>query len=292
MTLSTRIWSGHGDSRPNKAAPIVSQIEDTPSRQYGRRYGEHPQEVREHQTVAPGMCRRHHSASPHGCAGVTGCVARSSARKPHQAIARQSGCMSTSCASAAIRPRAVDSVRALRQRAVPAISDADQAADAGNRRRLDRGVLQARDRPGGDRQYGDIENADGCTRWPIADERSASAVVLDEDEKVEPGERPDGHANVARGRPAVLDFETAGQRRAAKSIGHPGQQRIGTDPPLRPEPRLDRAAPEEVQRARHIARRRTRVASRRAAVPRLEGTACRADGRRPGRTAAAGAATR
>ena len=37
MTLSTRIWSGHGDNRPNKAAPIVSQIEETPSRQYGRR---------------------------------------------------------------------------------------------------------------------------------------------------------------------------------------------------------------------------------------------------------------
>jgi hypothetical protein len=37
MTLSTRIWSGHGDNKPNNEAPIVSQIDEAASRQYGRR---------------------------------------------------------------------------------------------------------------------------------------------------------------------------------------------------------------------------------------------------------------
>ena len=158
------------------------------------------------------MCRRDHSVSPQAAPGSAACLLdrRRGSRHGHRV---RSGCISTSCASSAIRLRATDNVRVMRQSAVPASSDADQAADAGNRQRHDRGAFQARDRPGGDRQRGDDRQRRRLQAVADADQRSAGAMVLDEHAKIEPAKWPDRHANVARGQPAVLDLE--GARRAA-----------------------------------------------------------------------------
>jgi len=99
----------------------------------------------------------------------------------------------------------------------------------------------------------DIEHA-----WAYFRAIGEPAPVAAAIEKVEPGEGPDRHANVTRRRPAVLDLETACQRRGVKPRGHSRQQRISTNPPLRPEPRCDCSAPKKVKGGCQIAGRWTR----------------------------------
>ena len=217
MTLSTRILSGHGDSRPNKAAPIVSQIERRAKPPVRPEVRQHPQEVREHQAVPAGTCRGHHSAPPHGCTGVSGAsLDRRRARRP-AAIASERLHVHV------LRERRNQAARGRQRPGAapeggPGDQEADQAADAGDRRRHD--AWRACRRAIGQATIASaatMENADGCRRWRDPDERSAGAVVLDEDEQVEPGKRPDGHADVARGRPAVLDLETCVSAASSRS---------------------------------------------------------------------------
>ena len=91
-----------------------------------------------------------------------------------------------------------------------------------------------------------------------AQQRTSSRMLLHETARIEPCPTSDQHADVAIGRPALIDFNCADRSRLAQPVGELGEQPLGVRPAFAPVLVLRHTTRQQQQGTRRFADRRRR----------------------------------